>query len=131
MLFPIDKTGQHIATIRYADGEVVRYGIEAISSRPSFYYGIRTVEEILEASVDLGATYDIGTSVLPKGAEQIADITRDPGTNIFRVVLKKEGAFDIRFPDNKKVDLIGISVNIQRIGSIVQINMYEDTDYHM
>lgn len=131
LIIPIEKTGQYIATIRYVDGEDVRYGIEAISSRPSFYYNIQTVEERLEAFVDLGASYDIGKSVLPKGAEQIAEITRDPGTNVFRAVPKKEGAFDIRFPDNQKVDLIGIGVNVQKIGSIFQINMYEDTDLHM
>ena len=102
----IDKPGQYIATVRFAGGEEVRYGIEAVSSAPHFYYSLRILEEKPTASVDLGAEYNIGKHIIPKDAEQIATITRDAGTNLFHAVGKKKGSFYIRLPDHNKTDLI-------------------------
>ncbi|KAA0944286.1 S-layer homology domain-containing protein [Sporosarcina sp. ANT_H38] len=127
----IDKPGQYIATVRFVGGEEVRYGIEAVSSAPSFYYGIRTLEEKPTASVDLGADYNIGKHVIPKDAEQIAVITRDAGSNMFHAAGKKRGSFDIRLPDHNKTDLINIGVRVHELGPIIHVEIYESIDMHM
>ncbi|WP_153732108.1 S-layer homology domain-containing protein [Sporosarcina obsidiansis] len=129
--FNLDQPGQYIATIRFVDGEEIRYGIEVVRHNSSFYYGIQTLEEKTSAAVDLGGKYQIGKHVLPKDAEQIAEITRDPGTNLFRAVGKKGGTFYIKLPEHNKPDLIDIGVSVRTIGSIVQVNIYENIDTHM
>ncbi|MGN7387924.1 S-layer homology domain-containing protein [Sporosarcina sp. SAFN-015] len=129
--FGIDEPGRYIATVRFEDGEEVRYGIEAVSLTPHFYYSIRTLEERPTASVDLGATYDIGKHVLPKDAEQIATVTRDAGTNVFHAVGKKKGSFNIKLPDHNKTDLLGIGVHVQTLGPIINVQIYEEIDTHM
>jgi hypothetical protein len=127
----IDKPGRYIATVRFAGGEEVRYGIEAVSSAPHFYYSLRILEEKPTASVDLGAKYTIGKHILPKGAEQIAVITRDTGTNLFHAAGKKTGSFDIKLPDHNKTDLINIGVHVQELGPIIHVEIYESIDTHM
>ena len=127
----IDKPGRYIATVRFAGGEEVRYGIEAVSSAPHFHYSFRVLEERPTASVDLGAEYDIGKHIIPKDAEQIATITRDAGTNLFHAVGKKKGSFSIRLPDHNKTDLIEIGVNVETMGPIINVGIYEYIDTHM
>ncbi|NYF26062.1 S-layer homology domain-containing protein [Sporosarcina sp. JAI121] len=127
----IDKPGGYIATVRFAGGEEVRYGIEAVSSAPHFHYSFRVLEEKPTASVDLGAEYNIGKHVIPKGAEQIAVVTRDTGTNLFHATGKKKGSFDIKLPDHKKTDLIEIRVSVQEIGPIINVGIVEMIDTHM
>lgn len=126
-----DKPGRYIATVRFAGGEEVRYGIEAVSSAPHFYYSFRVLEEKLAASVDLGAEYNIGKHIIPKGAEETAVITRDTGTNLFHAVGKKTGSFDIKLPDHNKTDLINIGVRVQELGPIIHVEIYESIDTHM
>ena len=80
----IDEPGRFIATVSFAGGEEVRYGIVAESTAPHFYYSLRIREVKLSAILDLGAETKHERHVPPKNAEQIAAITRDPGTNLFR-----------------------------------------------
>nr|WP_255723520.1 S-layer homology domain-containing protein [Sporosarcina sp. ACRSL] len=127
----IDKPGQYIATVRFDDGEEVRYGIEAVSLTPHFSYSMRILEERPTASVDLGAAYDIGRHVLPKDADQIAAITREPGTNLFHAEGKKKGSFTIKLPDHNKTDLIAIGVRVETLGPIINVQIYEMIDTHM
>ena len=122
----IDKPGQYIATVRFADGEEVRYGMVVESSAPSFYYSMRILEEKPSATLDLGAEDNIGKHVIPKDAEQIAAVTRDPGTNLFRADAKKAGSFSIKFPDNDDNYFLGINVYVEQLGPIMYIVMYKD-----
>ena len=124
----IEKEGQYIATVRFVDGEEIRYGIEAKKHNPSFSYSIRTLEEKPTAELDMGTAYTIGKHGLPKGSEKIAEVTREPGTNVFKVVGKKEGAFTIKLPDQKKPLLYGVNVGVMQIGPIIFTYIYEDID---
>lgn len=72
----IDEPGRYIATVHFAGGEEVRYGIVAESSTPHFYCSLRILEEKRSAVLDLGAETKHGRHVLPKNAEQVAAITR-------------------------------------------------------
>lgn len=127
----IDKPGQYIATVRFVDGEEVRYGIEAVSLTPSFYYSVRTLEEKPTATLDLGAEYNMGKHIIPEGAEKIATVTREEETNLLRVVGKEPGHFYIKFPDHNKTDFIDVGVSVGQIGSIINVNIYENIDTHM
>ncbi|QTD39437.1 S-layer homology domain-containing protein [Sporosarcina sp. Te-1] len=127
----IEKPGRYIATVRFEGGEEIRYGLEAVSLTPSFYYSIRTLEEKPAASVDLGTTHDIGRHVLPKDSERIATITRDKGTNVFHAVGKKNGTFSIQLPYHKKPDLIELVVHVEVMGPIINTTIYESIDLHM
>ena len=123
----IDKPGQYIATVRFVDGEELRYGIEAVSLTPHFHYSIRTLEEKPTATWDPGAEYNMGKHIIPEDAENIATVTREEGTNLLRVVGKKYGHFYIKFPDNNKRYFIDVGVKIGQIGSIINVNIYENT----
>ena len=122
----IDEPGRYIATVRFAGGEEVRYGIVAESSAPHFYYSLRILEEKLSAILDLGVETKLGRHVLPKNAEQIAAITRDPGTNLFRADAQKAGSFDIKFPDDNDHIFLGITIDVAQLGPIMNIGMYKD-----
>lgn len=126
----IDKPGQYIATVRFDDGKEVRYGIEAVGLTPHFSYSLRILEERPTDSVDLGAAYDIGRHVLPKEAEQIATITREPGTNLFHAVGINRGTFSIKLPNHNKTDLIDIGVRVEKMGPIIHVSIYENIDMH-
>lgn len=129
--FDLDKPGQYLAHVKFEDGKVIRYGIEVKQHNSSFSLSVRTLEERTEASVDLGSNYVIGKHVLPKGSENIAEITRDPGSNVFHAVGKKEGQFSIKVPDNQKTDLIDIVVTVQQLGPIIRVGIVENIDFHM
>ncbi len=125
--FDIDKPGQYIATLRFIDGEEVRYGIEAVSLTPHFYYSIRTLEEKPSAVIDLGAEYKMGKFILPEGSEKIATVTREEETNVLRVVGKKYGHFSIEFPNHNKTNFNYVGVKVGQIGSIINVYIYEDS----
>lgn len=138
----IEQPGQYIATVLFANGEEVRYGIEAKTNKASFYYDMKVVKEQLSDLFDVGATYSIGKhTIRTKDAEQIATVTRDPGTNLFRtqVTGQKEGVISIDFEHNivekscddtecYVSDWIGISVIVERVGSIANVTMRQLID---
>lgn len=108
-----------------------------------FYYGIRTVRENISDVYDMGADYNIGKHIIQtKDAEQIATITRDPGTNLFRAHAtgQKEGEVFIGFEHKVTEkycdetwcylnDWIGIHVIVERIGSISSVRIYRTPPY--
>src|SRR5690606_8888520 len=117
----IDKPGQYIATLRFVDGEEVRYGIEAVSLTPSFRYSVRTLEEKPTATIDFGTEDYMGKHVLPADSDKIATVTREGETNLLRIEGKKYGHFYIKFPDHKKTNFIDVGVKVGQIGSIIKI----------
>ena len=134
----IDKPGEYIATVRFADGNEVRYGIEAKAVKDRFYYSMRTLKEQPTASYGIEDKYDIGKiRMWPNNYEQIVDVTRVPGTNTFHFTGKSEGKVEInyehdidtgRFCDGPnetgecwRTILTGIYVNVEQIGSIIQV----------
>lgn len=134
----IEEAGQYIANVRYADGEEVRYGIEAKAENDSFQYITRMVKEQPTAVVKIDEKYDIGKHTFyPKNHEQIATVTRDSGTNTFHITGKNEGRIEIDF-ENPNFDeehyevcntpgdcgnhiLAGSYVLVERIGSIIGV----------
>ena len=141
MSFDLDKPGQYIATFQFESGEKVRYGIEAKQNDARFYYEIKTLREnptdIYEES-----GYNIGKHIIRKGAEQIAEITRDPDTNLFRVkaIGEKEGTITIDYEHDlyeRHCDYMatecytawtGLYVQVQRIGSIVNVDIRRNAE---
>ena len=136
--FDIDKPGQYIATLRYEGGKEVRYGIDAKQDNSRFYYDVKTLRENLTEIYDEGPKVNIGKhTIQTKDAEQIAEISRDPGTNLFRAKATglKEGIITIdyehrlseRYCDYMEPECYsawtGIYVQVQRIGSIVNIGI--------
>lgn len=134
----IDKAGQYIATVHYKDGEEIRYGIEAKQQTAYFYYYIRTLQERTTHSVDLNnnAQYNvkpghkIGTYDIPKGTEEIAEVTREKGTNIFHAEAKKEGMFEVIFPDehvlvypDSAVYFEGVRIEVLQLGTILHVTV--------
>ncbi|ARF16096.1 hypothetical protein SporoP17a_01510 [Sporosarcina ureae] len=115
----IEKPGKYIATARFATGEDVRYAIEAIVPKEGvhhdrgFHYDIKTLKERLTYVFDVEELfihdyyYDkealkkIGKhTILTLNANDIASITRDPGTNVFRVTAKAVGVVEMEFENS-------------------------------
>ncbi|MBB4824985.1 hypothetical protein HNO89_002211 [Sporosarcina luteola] len=133
----IDKSGQYIATVRFKNGRESRYGIEAKQKTAHFYYSFQTLQERTTHSVDLSNNDDyslkpghkIGTVIIPKGSEQIAVVTREKGTNIFRAEAKKSGTFQVEFPDDRVLaypgdDFLyfeGVSIQVEQLGTILHV----------
>jgi len=138
MSFDLDKPGQYIATFQFESGEKVRYGIEAKQDHSRFYYEIKTLREN-PSDIYEESDYSIGKHIIrTKGAaEQIAEITRDPDTNLFRVKAtgQKEGTITIDYEHSlyeRHCDYMapecytawtGLYVKVQQIGSIVNVDI--------
>ncbi|MBO0603389.1 S-layer homology domain-containing protein [Sporosarcina sp. E16_3] len=135
----IDKPGEYIATVRFADGKVVLYGIESKVAENKIYYTMRTLKEQPTFSYGEEDKYDIGKyNIWPENYEQIADVTREPGTNRFHYTGKKAGTVIIDYVN--KIDkgvscegpnntgdchrhlMTGIGVSVEQIGSIIHVS---------
>lgn len=135
----IDQPGQYVATVLFVGGEEVRYGIEAKPNNSSFYYQMKVVKEQPSDLFDMGAQYNIGKHTpLRENIEQIATVTRDPGTNLYRVQAtgQEEGWFNIGFEhividklcyetscESNVEFVISLFVDVHRIGSIVNVRI--------
>ena len=141
MSFEIDKPGQYIATLQFEGGEEVRYGIEVKQNDAHFYYEIKTLREN-PSDIYEESDYNIGKHTIRKGAEQIAEITTDPTPNLFRVkaIGQKEGTITIDYEHSlgeRHCDYIasecyiawtGLYVQVQRIGSIVNVDIRKNVE---
>ena len=73
--FDIDKPGQYIATLRFKNGNEIRYGIEAKQNDTRFYYDIDAIRENLSDVYEETVTYKGGYKIREKNAAEIAEIT--------------------------------------------------------
>lgn len=110
----IDEPGNYIANARLGGGKEVRYAIEAKNPEHAyFHYDIKTLREqpsyVFDTKTlfehddyyDKEAAENIGKhKVVTKNAAEIAEITRDPGTNVFRVTAKKVGTVEVEFENS-------------------------------
>lgn len=109
----IEEPGKYIATARLATGKDVRYAIEATVQKEGRLLDIKTLRErptymfdieelfIHDAYYDKEAVKKIGKhTILAPNANEIAGITRDPGTNVFRVTAKTAGVVEIKFENS-------------------------------
>lgn len=128
----IDKPGQYIATVRFADGKESRYGIEAILDKTQFYYNVKSLREQLSATYKESAPENIGNyKITTKDYKEIAEITRDSNANLFtaRLTGKKEGNVVIEYEKpiwSEAYCQTGFRVEVKRIGSIWNISMDMD-----
>lgn len=122
----LDQAGEFIATVTYTDGKEVRYYISSIKVDDAFYYYTHVTPIKPDEVVEIWDGALLGQHVLPKGSEQIATVTRDPGTNVFRITPKKTGEFFIDFPDSKVVPgshriYYGITVRVSKLGPYLHV----------
>ncbi|OXT14914.1 hypothetical protein B9K06_23795 [Bacillus sp. OG2] len=130
--FLMDKPGQYLATVEYASGKKIRYGLEAIEGT-EFYYDTRSAEEIPVATVDLskypGNDFDYHTF-----NEDIDGgiIEFSKSGNNFKIKGLSEGTAIIRFPNNRRPDgIVEFHVRVEKIGPIISVYVsvwdYRDT----
>ncbi|MER2049452.1 S-layer homology domain-containing protein [Solibacillus sp. FSL W7-1472] len=143
----IDQPGEYIATARSTGGKEVRFAIEAKQPiNALFNYDIKTLREQLTVVFDLTthleryrfdveASKNIGKhNILTKDADQIATVTRDPGTSRFRAEAKEVGTIEIEFEnetswimgvpgDSISGSTTGIRIDVQRMGEITNISI--------
>ncbi|WP_162805763.1 hypothetical protein [Sporosarcina sp. PTS2304] len=107
----IDKPGDYIATVRFANGKDVRFAIEAkVPVNGSFYYDTVVLQEKPSLMYDVAKSYDgyytydkkaannIGKhTILTENADSIATVVREPGTGIFHITAKSVGTIDMEF----------------------------------
>lgn len=137
-----DTPGQYIATVRFANEKEARYGIEIKEQKDRFQPMANTLIEQKTFSFGEGPEYDkndIGNySITPQNHEEIADITREPGTNTFHFTGKKEGTVVIYYEHKFYKGLvcqgevyeaqcsgnymIGLFARVKQIGSIINVS---------
>ncbi|MER2192916.1 MAG: S-layer homology domain-containing protein [Solibacillus sp.] len=126
----IDQLGQYIATLELADGQKIRYGIEAKPTLYSFFYEIETLQEQLSDTYE--ELHNIGKhTIITKNYEQIASITRDSGTNIFHAKLtdQKEGTIIVEYENAIWLEIAittGLRVEVKKIGVIWNVHIGSD-----
>ncbi|PID01612.1 Parasporal protein [Sporosarcina sp. P2] len=124
----LDQPGEFIATVTYADGKIVRYYVSSTEIKEQFYYYIHVTPIKSEEVLSIWEGAKLGKHVLPKGSEQIATVTRDPGTNVFRITPKKPGEFFVDFPEAKGVSqgnhrvYYGITVKVRQLGAYLHVD---------
>ena len=110
----IDEPGNYIAKVRFVGGKEVRYAIEAKEpDHARFHFDIKTLREQTSYVFDVKKLFDhndyydekaaknIGKhKIVTKNADEIAEITRDPGTNVFRVTAKELGTVEVEFENS-------------------------------
>lgn len=158
----LDQPGEYIATVRFDDGKEVRYGIEVTQPTDAlFTYDIKTLREQLtivydversfseslseDFKYDVNAAKNIGKhKILTNASEEIAEVTRNSGTNVFRATAKNTGSIEIEFEnhipwvlgvpgDATSGATTGIRIDVQRMGEITNISVstidYINPDY--
>lgn len=124
----MDQPGEFIATVTYADGEKTRYYIASTEVKEQFYYSVHVTSIKPNEVLSIWEGAKLGKHVLPKGSEQIATVTRDPGTNVFRITPKKPGDFFVDFPEAKGVSqgnhrvYDGIRVRVSQFGPYLHVD---------
>lgn len=132
----IEQPGEFIATVRSKDDRIVRYFIRSTEQPSEFYYSIRKTRIIPQAEVTIKKEAQLGKPVFPKGSEEIATVTRDPGTNVFRMTPKKVGNFYIGFPNQIKgpdeyMFYYGIRVSVEKLGPYWHVDALVDQEDDM
>ncbi|ARF17772.1 S-layer homology domain-containing protein [Sporosarcina ureae] len=122
-----DQPGKFIATVQYEDGEVMRYYVTSTERKDQFYYYTHITPIKPNEVLRIWDGAILGKHVLPKGSEEIATVTRDPGTNVFRITPKKTGEFFVNFPDRKVVPgshriYYGITVRVSKLGNYLHVD---------
>lgn len=123
----LDRAGDFIATVIYTDGVEMRYYISSMEVKDRFYYYTHITPIKPDEVVEIWDGALLGKHVLPKGSEQIATVTRDPSTNVFRIIPKKTGEFFIDFPDSKVASgshtiYYGITVKVAKLGPYLHVD---------
>lgn len=135
----VDTPGQYIASVHLKNGDNIRYGIEAKQNDTHFYYDIDLIRENPSDVYEETEPYKGGYKIREKNSGEIAAITREPGTNTFRVKAtgKKAGTIHIDYDQrltHRSCDgtdcyysaWSGLVVDVQRIGSIVNVYIRPD-----
>lgn len=113
----IETPGQYIASVRFADGKTVRYGIDVKTNG-----SVTAIEEKTTAVYEFGTGTRFGNHTLPPEAWTIASVERDSETNTFRAEGKKQGSFTVSFPDSPNKTK-GLGVTVTQIGSILHVSL--------
>ncbi|PIC85385.1 Parasporal protein [Sporosarcina sp. P20a] len=121
-----DQPGKFIATVKYEDGKVMRYYVTSTEHKDQFYYYTHITPIKPNEVLQIWDGALLGQHVLPKGSEEIATVSRDPGTNVFRITPKKTGEFFVDFPDSKVVPgshriYYGITVRVSKLGPYLHV----------
>ncbi|MCG3088403.1 S-layer homology domain-containing protein [Sporosarcina cyprini] len=144
----IDKPGSYIAKARFTGGKEVQYAIEAKEPKENyFHYDIDTLREQTSYVFDTESLFDhndyydkeaaqnIGKhKIVTNNANEIAEIVRDPGTNIFRVKAKKVGTVEVEFEkgvywmDGQPGDAIsgittGMKITVKDMNGLINISV--------
>ncbi|GKV65559.1 MULTISPECIES: S-layer homology domain-containing protein [unclassified Sporosarcina] len=142
----VRQPGSYLAVARLAGGEEVRYAIRAkepehayfhydmdvLRERPSYTFD---VEELFEKNgyYDKTMARNIGKhTVITKNAEDIADIKRNPRTNVFQITAKKPGSFEVKFEnpvyfrgetgDGVSGMITGMEITVRKLKGLINVS---------
>jgi hypothetical protein len=133
--FPLTEPGEYIATVEYAKGAKVRYGVSATFNPSDFYLNTFSIEEIPTVTIDLSK--DKGDFSVYKVHDQSKSIKviRKENSDIFHIQGLSGGNAYIDFPksDRKKEGTLGLNIRVMKIGSIihVEVDRYDYYDQFM
>lgn len=128
---PLAEPGEYIATVEYAKGTKVRYGVSATYTPSDFYLYTFSIEEIPTVTIDLSK--DKGDFSVYKVHDQnkSVKIIREKNSDIFQIQGLSSGNAYIDFPksDRNKEGTLGLNISVIKIGSIIRVEV-DRYDYY-
>jgi hypothetical protein len=123
--FPVSEEGEYIATVEYENGKRVRYGVESILIPSDFYYRTYSIEEKPSVTIDLSNDKGDFSVYKVQDPTKIVKVIRKENSDIFHIQGLSEGNTYIDFPksDRKKEGTLGLNVTVQKIGSIIRVDV--------
>lgn len=128
----LNEPGEYIATVQYANGKKVRYGMNATVKPSDFYLNTYSIEEIPTVTIDLSKDKgDFREYKIPDSDTSKVKITREGNSDKFRIEGLSEGNIFVDFPnsDRNKEGILGLNIHVLKIGSIIHVEV-EPYDYY-
>jgi hypothetical protein len=128
---PLTEAGEYIATVEYAKGSKVRYGVSATKNLSDFYLRTFSIEEIPTVIIDLSKEKGNFSDYKISDLSKTIKVTRQENTDIFHIEGLTGGNAYIDFPksDRTKEGILGLNITVIKIGSIIRVEV-DPYDYY-
>jgi hypothetical protein len=128
---PLTEAGEYIATVEYAKGTKVRYGVSATKNPSDFYLRTFSIEEKPAVTIDLSKEKGNFSDYKISDPSKTIKVTRKENTDIFLIQGLSEGNAYIDFPksDRKKEGILGLNIRVIKIGTIIRVEV-DPYDYY-
>jgi hypothetical protein len=127
----LTEPGEFIATVEYAKGTKVRYGVSATVNPSDFYLHTFSIEDIPTVTIDLSEDKGNFSDYKVHDQAKSIKVIREGNSDVFHIQGLSEGNAYIDFPksDRNKEGTLGLNIRVMKIGSIIRVEV-DRYDYY-